>query len=826
MSDEIGAPIRKRTKLLDMSKINEFHLDLAEINNDLIIKILKKQPFERTLQDYSILNDYILFLSKLSDKFKNQRIPQNLFEKIILLSLQSCKLKVYLASNSSIYTPETDANYIYIVLKGSVKITKIQKQLIKIKPFDYFHLLINLRDKKEDYFLKNTINENRNVFPVDYSEMDFLDKILLKILIINRKEEKNDYTYLDKLMKKVGLKYEIFGLKGSYKDELAKKNEEIQKINEELIKEERGFECKKLIPYKREEEIEYEMKQEKKINEELNFINYDIYQKYMYFTLDKEEFISKFELMEDKIVSNNEYFGDYFGNKYVDFAKAAEDNLYLLMIKNNMINQILEGAKDKVISKQVDFLVNNFFFNSINKVVFEKYYLNCFELENYQSGQKICDENESVKYLYFIKKGKVKLSYKKSILEIHSLINIIKEQIKEKRFDETDYNSNKIIKFLKNYQDYYDLKGNVDSIKSELNNKQEKNLMIYQENQCIGYESYYYGLKYLYTASAISDNVEIYKISLPQLIRLFNNKNELCYVELSKKAEECLFLFMKRLIKMNNILMNFFEKRKVVEETEKNQQINRNEPSKILDQNNFIKKKSMPLKKTEISKIIPSLIKKANNIKSTNNSFIFNYNESSLLYRNLPPLNNFSDSTMKSEHEKNYLNNSSQLPNIERREKYNILKNELLEKKINSNHNIKNKKLFITSSRVNIDKNNKINENTINSSLNNNSKYFKESVHSNFSCIPLRNSNFSKELNFNGDESYKKGEINLSKLLDKGGLTNKSAMYPLEPKKKFLGDKLRKFINIKKKLILKKNQIYKFQKDRLNYMINNFSFEG
>ena len=375
MSDEIGGPTRKRAKLLDMSKINEFHLDLAEINNDLIIKILKKQPFERTLQDYSILNDYILFLSKLSDKFKNQRIPQNLFEKIILLSLQSCKLKVYLASNSSIYTPETDANYIYIVLKGSVKITKIQKQLIKIKPFDYFHLLINLRDKKEDYFLKNTINENRNVFPVDYSEMDFLDKILLKILIINRKEEKNDYTYLDKLMKKVGLKYEIFGLKGSYKDELAKKNEEIQKINEELIKEERGFECKRLIPYKREEEIEYEMKQEKKINEELNFINYDIYQKYMYFTLDKEEFISKFELMEDKIVSNNEYFGDYFGNKYVDFAKAAEDNLYLLMIRNNMINQILEGAKDKVISKQVDFLVNNFFFNSINKVVFEKYYL-------------------------------------------------------------------------------------------------------------------------------------------------------------------------------------------------------------------------------------------------------------------------------------------------------------------------------------------------------------------------------------------------------------------------------------------------------------------
>ena len=202
-----------------------------------------------------------------------------------------------------------------------------------MKAFDYFQLLINLRDKKEDYLLKNIIHENNNIFPVDYSEISFLDKIMLKILIITRKETKDDYTYLDKLIKKIGLKYESFGLKGSYKDELAKKNEEIQKINSELLKQEKNSECKKLIPYNKKEEIEYEMKNEKIITDELNFINYDIYQKYMYFALDKEEFISKFELMEGKIINNNECFGDYFGDKYIEFAKAAEDNLHLLMIK-------------------------------------------------------------------------------------------------------------------------------------------------------------------------------------------------------------------------------------------------------------------------------------------------------------------------------------------------------------------------------------------------------------------------------------------------------------------------------------------------------------
>ena len=110
------------------------------------------------------------------------------------------------------------------------------------------------------------------------------------------------------------------------------------------------------------------------------------------------------------------------------------------MIKNDIINQMADSERDKNSLSQVDFLVNNFFFRSIKKFIFERYFLNIFEFENYQSGQKICEENSTVRYLYFIKKGKVKLSYNKSILEIHSLINLIKEQIKQKVFDKESNN--------------------------------------------------------------------------------------------------------------------------------------------------------------------------------------------------------------------------------------------------------------------------------------------------------------------------------------------------------------------------------------------------
>ena len=110
---------KRRNKILDLSGINEFHVDLQTITSDLIIEILKKNSNERELKDYSILNDYLLFVSKLTEKLRSQRIPQSLYQKIVLLSLQSCKLKVFLTSKTKIYTPETEANYLYIILKGS-----------------------------------------------------------------------------------------------------------------------------------------------------------------------------------------------------------------------------------------------------------------------------------------------------------------------------------------------------------------------------------------------------------------------------------------------------------------------------------------------------------------------------------------------------------------------------------------------------------------------------------------------------------------------------------------------------------------------------------
>lgn len=812
---------KRKNRIVDISRINDIHIELSKITPNLVIESLKKQFFEKEPRDYAIINNYLLYVSKLTDRFRSKRISQSLYEKMILLSLQSSRLKIFNEAKSQIYTPENEANHLYIILKGSVKIIKVQKTVTKMNSFDYFKMILNYRNKKKSYLLKNTINENNGIFPIDLKDVEILDKILLKIFIINRKETENDFNYLDIFFEKLGLNYSDFGLKTSYKEELRLKNEKIEIYNKQMIESGNGSKRKNLIPYNPKEAENNIMEQEKILHDKLNEITYDICQKYIYFLDNKEEFVTTFELNTDKILTSNECFGDHFGSKYIDFAESNEGDLYLLMIKNDIINQMADSERDKNSLSQVDFLVNNFFFRSIKKFIFERYFLNIFELENYQSGQKICEENSTVKYLYFIKKGKVKLSYNKSILEIHSLINLIKEQIKQKVFDK-ESNNNEIIKYLEENQNYYSVEGEIDSIKEELNNKQERIIIIYQENQCLGYECYYYGLKYLYTATAASDKVELYKISITQLAKIFNNRNEKCYIDLARKAEKSLFFLMKRFIKMNELLMNLSKKRKETQnEVEKNNQtvvVNK------VSSHNFLRVKSMKIKGAEISKILPNILKyKMMRNPDTSKLFISNLN-SQIMNRKLPTINANETSNQssisihcQSEYEKNILNNNNiQITDAEKNTNEQNIQRQIFRKKLN--HQRKSQ-IFLTRTNSKISEfNSNISKEVsiINNTFINNSKFIRENNINNMSSIFLRQPN-------NIGESIIINENNLSSI----NRNKNMDIYAnaLNSERQLLGDKRQKLLKIKKSVMLKKNRMYHEQKNKLKAMVNIYKFD-
>ena len=74
-------------------------------------------------------------------------------------------------------------------------------------------------------------------------------------------------------------------------------------------------------------------------------------------------------------------------------------------MRNDMYKDFLRYERGKIIDSQVSFLLNNFFFEKINKEHFTRYYFPLFETVSYHMNQIIVKENYKVDYIYFIRNG-------------------------------------------------------------------------------------------------------------------------------------------------------------------------------------------------------------------------------------------------------------------------------------------------------------------------------------------------------------------------------------------------------------------------------------
>ena len=201
-------------------------------------------------------------------------------------------------------------------------------------------------------------------------------------------------------------------------------------------------------------------------------------------------------------------------------------------------------------------------------------------------------------------------------------------------------------------------------------------------------------------------------------------------------------------------------------------------------------------------------------------------------YNKLPSLNFQNQSSIldRSEYEKNILNDKGKELDTEKSNKIANIKHKILVKKL---INQKKSKLFITGTKQKINDLNKSRDNnsinSINSSYYNNSKYLKDSKISNLSCLQFGNTNINGESKINEDESSDNNiDINLSYIFNQNQTKNTGtqiSLYPINNKRMLMSEKLKNFMNIKKKLMLKKSKIYRAQKDKLKSMFNNYYIE-
>ena len=141
-------------------------------------------------------------------------------------------------------------------------------------------------------------------------------------------------------------------------------------------------------------------------------------------------------------------------------------------------------------------------------------------------------------------------------------------------------------------------------------------LMNFNQKQCIGFECFYFGFNSLYTAKAISEKVEVYRISIERLYKILSIKNKKALYDFAMQAEKALKILLDRLMIVNNMLiLNYSQKNKNVLK----------EASDYMEREillNQIKLEEM----RGIMNIKNSRIKEQKKFEQSKSSFDFNYN--------------------------------------------------------------------------------------------------------------------------------------------------------------------------------------------------------
>ena len=531
MKKSITQIFSRKIKNSDLNEINRIKIDLRDLTKENIKYILNKPKNIRTNEDIAYLKNFCLKKTTFPEKLIEERIDDLSQEMLTISSMINSFYSEMKQQNKIICDINQEVKYFYIILTGKVSVYDIEKIDCEKNGEEYYKLILNYRDNKEFYLLEKTLKDNKVNLPIDFHDVRILDKILLKIYISTKKRikaYKDNPNFLDIIFNKLNFKYSDFGIL-SYEEILSKEN-----IN--------------LVQYDKKEALGICRLNEEKILEKINLeVPDNLVKKYLFLIKTPEIPISYYRYTETKTLNEYDFFDKNSSNVYKSRIISKSDNLELLIFETDIFNEYISKMKAKYSGNRDQFLLNNFFFSSISKITFEKVYLKFFEYVKYYSNQIIIKENDPINYIYFIKSGNVRIYSKRSIIQNHLLIQLIINILEQKSPSFAENNQV--------YIDYLEIKCDFDKIKEEMDMKKDIHIMNYIEKQCIGFECFYFGFNSLYTAVALSEKVELYRLPIDKLYKILAIKNKKALYEFAIQSEKALKILLDRLIIVNKMLV-------------------------------------------------------------------------------------------------------------------------------------------------------------------------------------------------------------------------------------------------------------------------------
>ncbi len=336
----------------------------------------------------------------ISKKFKADRMDESILNKLLFYCSTYVEYQ-YCEAGEVLFKIFEKADKFFIILRGEMKILKpILSAEVKITGEQYFIKLHELVKNNEIEIVRYIIKENHDIYPISQNDIYYLKDILFKI-----KYRKSIYSQDTLSFDMLNNLFSEFDK--NLVDELSLTSTE---LSSDILK---------------RKSINYLLNSQKNIK------------------------LKNYLFLENCMVTKNIklYTYDHFhtlrtGNIFGDFGLEnktqtrtatiqAITDCQLGYINIKYYHEFISYEKQKIASRDLNFILSNFFFKNIPQNTFKQKYFSDFISCDYTKGDFLFTENSEADYIYFIKEGEVHLSISHiNLKEINSLIKDLSEKLK------------------------------------------------------------------------------------------------------------------------------------------------------------------------------------------------------------------------------------------------------------------------------------------------------------------------------------------------------------------------------------------------------------
>ena len=593
--------------------------DTYEINADFFGSLLGKNNYDLNKEKKINTISKIIRKSKLIAKLEKEYSGTNKNNDLEALSNLCAKHLSFmeLKKGKVLFKIGDKGDRFYFILSGKITILKPKELKIRMNLQEYLFYLFLLIKEKEDYLFNEVILNNCTQIPITTIE-----------------EVKSIYKIIFIIYLKRNIENGIIENNKQLKNYFEKNHQAFQEYNLD----------KNYL----------ELLEQKKLKNGNKQWNIYILQNC---TLTKSDFraIGRYkDYTEKKNIVCYTYEtiiylgpGFFFGdsalevkiNKRNATIRAEEDTVLGFLKSEDYSNMIAPQRKIEKM-KEINFLVNNFFFKNINVPIFENNLFHLFTLNENYRGTILFSCDSSPKFLIFQKEGNLSLTLQCSIIEINNIIEKLcnkfihkysGEILKKKIITKDEIN---ILKgYINNNNIFSKLKNFTKEFINEINKKRTFQISVSDGIETIGLEEIFLDIPYITQGIVTSEKIIYYKFAIEKINTNLLENHHIRYSYI-KSAVNKIFSLIQRL---NNLKQNYIDIAKMKHENPnsfrtKKLPILKNINNNLFNQNNIEETYSTLGQNYSTSKLIKKMINISRNIwteikKKEQKQEIYSYSE-------------------------------------------------------------------------------------------------------------------------------------------------------------------------------------------------------